>query len=137
MLEQLSNEITNNYKVKVEIVSKDLSIKSAPQEIFEFCKSNNLNITILINNENSRKMLMPRSSSRIISNSGSRYPFYLSRLKFSNPSARKLYEFRCIIIYGYNWSREPINYQWLFAFQLRRRNNNITVVINAKARIIE
>ena len=26
LLEQLSNEITNNYKVKVEIVSKDLSI---------------------------------------------------------------------------------------------------------------
>ena len=50
LLEQLSNEITNNYKVKVEIVSKDLSIKSAPQEIFEFCKSNNLNISILINN---------------------------------------------------------------------------------------
>ena len=36
LLEQLSNEITNNYKVKVKTVSKDLSIKSAPQEIFEF-----------------------------------------------------------------------------------------------------
>ena len=50
LLEQLSNEITNNYKVKVAIVSKDLSHENAPQEIFEFCKSNNLDINILINN---------------------------------------------------------------------------------------
>ena len=50
LLEKLSNEITNSYGIKVAIVSKDLIEESAPQEIHDFCKSNNLNVSILINN---------------------------------------------------------------------------------------
>ena len=46
LLEKLSNEITNSYGVKVAIVSKDLSEESAPKEIHDFCKSNNLDISI-------------------------------------------------------------------------------------------
>ena len=50
LLEKLSNEITNSHGVKVAIVSEDLSEESAPKEIHDFCKSNNLNVSILINN---------------------------------------------------------------------------------------
>ncbi len=50
LLETLAKEITDENNIKVDIISKDLSKSGSPKEIFEFCKSNNYKVEILVNN---------------------------------------------------------------------------------------
>ena len=50
LLESLANEITSKTDVKVDFISKDLSKKDAPKQIFEFCESKNYQIDFLVNN---------------------------------------------------------------------------------------
>ena len=45
-----AKEITDENNIKVDIISKDLSKSGSPKEIFEFCKSNNYKVEILVNN---------------------------------------------------------------------------------------
>ncbi len=49
-LEDFSEELKNNYPVKVEYLSVDLTRKKAPQEVYNFAKENNLPVNILVNN---------------------------------------------------------------------------------------
>lgn len=49
-LEALKNDIESTYKVNVEIIVKDLSDLSAPQEIYDELKEKNIEIDILMNN---------------------------------------------------------------------------------------
>ena len=50
LLESLANDITSKTDVKVDFISKDLSKKDAPKQIFEFCESKNYQIDFLVNN---------------------------------------------------------------------------------------
>ena len=50
LLNNLSKEIVDKFGVKVSSISKDLSNENAPKEIYDFCSSNNLNVSILVNN---------------------------------------------------------------------------------------
>lgn len=49
-LQDIKKSLENTYKIKVYILAKDLTIKDAPKEIYEFTKSNNLKIKCLVNN---------------------------------------------------------------------------------------
>lgn len=49
-LKALAKEISNNFKVKTSVFPCDLSDKIAPNEIFNFCKLKNYNVTVLVNN---------------------------------------------------------------------------------------
>jgi len=50
LLNDLANDIENQYGVDVDIISKDLSLYDSPKEIYQFCKSNNYDINLLVNN---------------------------------------------------------------------------------------
>ena len=50
LLNDLANNIENQYGVDVDIISKDLSLYDSPKEIYQFCKSNNYDINLLVNN---------------------------------------------------------------------------------------
>jgi short-subunit dehydrogenase len=47
---QLSSEISQNYGVESDYIKCDLSEKDAPKMLYDFCKSNDYQIDILINN---------------------------------------------------------------------------------------
>jgi short-subunit dehydrogenase len=49
-LQEAAKEISEKYGVKTVTLYKDLSTETAPQEVYDFCKENNLEIEILINN---------------------------------------------------------------------------------------
>ena len=49
-LQEAAKEISEKYGVKTVTLFKDLSTETAPQEVYDFCKENNLEIEILINN---------------------------------------------------------------------------------------
>lgn len=49
-LEEIKSEIETKYNVKVNIISKDLSIKNAAQEVYNEVKNLNLQVDYLINN---------------------------------------------------------------------------------------
>tara|TARA_Y100000996_G_scaffold118142_1_gene88046 strand:+ start:3314 stop:4111 length:798 start_codon:yes stop_codon:yes gene_type:complete len=50
LLNDLANNIENQYGVDVDIISKDLTLYDSPKEIYQFCKSNNYDINLLVNN---------------------------------------------------------------------------------------
>ena len=50
MLEDFSEELKNNYPVKIEFLSIDLTEKKAPKKVFDFAKEKRLTINILVNN---------------------------------------------------------------------------------------
>jgi len=50
LLNDLANDIENQYGVNVDVISKDLSLYDSPKEIYEFCESKNYNINLLVNN---------------------------------------------------------------------------------------
>ena len=50
LLEDLAREIKQSTGVKVDTISKDLSDANAPQEIYDFCQSNQYKVSVLINN---------------------------------------------------------------------------------------
>ena len=50
LLENISAEIKNNYKVDTALITKDLSNENAPQEIYDFCELNKFKVSILVNN---------------------------------------------------------------------------------------
>ena len=50
LLNDLANDIENQYNVNVDVISKDLSLYDSPKEIYEFCESKNYNINLLVNN---------------------------------------------------------------------------------------
>ena len=49
-LQEISKKIILDYKVKCDLISCDLSEKSAPNQIYDFCVKNNYNVEILVNN---------------------------------------------------------------------------------------
>ncbi|MAR94764.1 MAG: polyketide synthase [Gammaproteobacteria bacterium] len=50
LLNDLANNIENQYGVDVDLISKDLSLYDSPKEIYEFCESKNYDINLLVNN---------------------------------------------------------------------------------------
>ena len=50
LLNDLANDIENQYGVDVDVISKDLSLYDSPKEIYEFCESKNYDINLLVNN---------------------------------------------------------------------------------------
>lgn len=46
----LKNQLETLYNIQIKIITKDLIHTSAPQEIYDFCAQNKLNVNILINN---------------------------------------------------------------------------------------
>ncbi len=50
LLNNLANDIENQYGVDVDLISKDLSLYDSPKEIYEFCESKNYDINLLVNN---------------------------------------------------------------------------------------
>ena len=50
LLNDLANDIENQYGVNVDVISKDLSLYDSPKEIHEFCESKNYDINLLVNN---------------------------------------------------------------------------------------
>ena len=49
-LEDIAEELKNDYPVKVEYLSIDLTKKKSPQKVFDFANENNLSVNILVNN---------------------------------------------------------------------------------------
>ena len=49
-LNELKTELESAHKISVTVLSKDLTLPSAPQEIFEFTRAQGLSIDILVNN---------------------------------------------------------------------------------------
>ena len=49
-LKSISEQIISKYKVESNFFPTDLADNNVPQNIFNFCKSHNYNIDILINN---------------------------------------------------------------------------------------
>ncbi len=49
-LEQLKNELESNFSVKVMVITKDLSLPSSPQDIYDRIKKENIEVDYLINN---------------------------------------------------------------------------------------
>ena len=49
-LNQVANELTNDFTINVEVCPADLADPKAPNNIYDYCKSHNLNVDILINN---------------------------------------------------------------------------------------
>ena len=49
-LKELSREISDNFSVKVDFISSDLSKKEAPKQLYDFCKNKGYQIEILVNN---------------------------------------------------------------------------------------
>jgi short-subunit dehydrogenase len=50
LLQQLSNELKNNYGVKVQYLALDLAQPDAPQKIFQWVEENKFDVQMLINN---------------------------------------------------------------------------------------
>ena len=50
LLNDIANDIENQYGVNVDVISKDLSLYDSPKEIYEFCESKNYDINLLVNN---------------------------------------------------------------------------------------
>ena len=50
LLNDLANDIENQYGINVDVISKDLSLYDSPKEIYEFCESKNYDINLLVNN---------------------------------------------------------------------------------------
>jgi short-subunit dehydrogenase len=50
LLDRLSEKLSTSYNVKTVVLTCDLSEKSSPNYIYEFCKKNNLNVDLLVNN---------------------------------------------------------------------------------------
>ena len=50
LLQQVCSEISNTYKVDAKYLAVDLSIPTAPQQVFNWCTQNSISIHILINN---------------------------------------------------------------------------------------
>lgn len=49
-LQEIKKSREASYKIKVHILTKDLTLKDSPKEVYEFTKSNNLQIECLVNN---------------------------------------------------------------------------------------
>ena len=49
-LQELASEIRSRYQVNVDYIAADLAEVDAPDQIHEFCKNNNYDVEILINN---------------------------------------------------------------------------------------
>jgi len=49
-LNQVANELRNDSTINVEVCPADLADSKAPTNIYDYCKSRNLNVDILINN---------------------------------------------------------------------------------------
>lgn len=49
-LEDAAKEIENKYGVKTVSIYKDLATETAPQELFDYCQENNIEIELLVNN---------------------------------------------------------------------------------------
>jgi short-subunit dehydrogenase len=49
-LKDLATELESTYKIKVQILAKDLSNYNTAKEIFDWCATNNLTISYLVNN---------------------------------------------------------------------------------------
>ena len=49
-LKTIAIEIKNNFNIDVEVCSADLANPKAPDDIYNFCSSRNLNVEVLINN---------------------------------------------------------------------------------------
>lgn len=49
-LEKLKHELEEEYTISVEIIVSDLLLEDSPKNIYEYCKRNNLNIGVLVNN---------------------------------------------------------------------------------------
>ena len=49
-LQELASEIRSRYQVNVDYITADLAEVDAPDQIHEFCKNNNYDVEILINN---------------------------------------------------------------------------------------
>jgi hypothetical protein len=49
-LEQIKNDLENNYKIKVYIIEKDLSLKDSAQDVYNELVKNKITIDYLINN---------------------------------------------------------------------------------------
>jgi len=50
LLQQVSTEMINKYKVKVDFLSIDLSSSNAAQQVFDWCNKKNYSINVLVNN---------------------------------------------------------------------------------------
>ena len=49
-LKDLSLELSNNFKIKCDYISCDLSKIESPKEIYDYCNSKKYNINVLVNN---------------------------------------------------------------------------------------
>ena len=49
-LKDLSSELSNNFKIKCDYISCDLSMIESPKEIYDYCKSKKYNVNVLVNN---------------------------------------------------------------------------------------
>ncbi|MCQ2370350.1 MAG: SDR family NAD(P)-dependent oxidoreductase, partial [Paludibacteraceae bacterium] len=49
-IKETADEMAEKYGVKAISIYKDLSTESAPQELFDYCKENGIEIEVLINN---------------------------------------------------------------------------------------
>ena len=49
-LQEIASEIRSRYQVNVDYIKADLAEVDAPDQIHEFCKNNNYDVEILINN---------------------------------------------------------------------------------------
>ena len=49
-LDQIKNDLENNFKIKVYIIEKDLSLKDSAQDVYDELVKNNITVDYLINN---------------------------------------------------------------------------------------
>ena len=49
-LQEIASAIRSRYQVNVDYITADLAEVDAPDQIHEFCKNNNYDVEILINN---------------------------------------------------------------------------------------
>ncbi len=49
-LDDLKKKLEDDYRISVSLVNTDLSLENSAQEIYDYCKKNNLKIEVLVNN---------------------------------------------------------------------------------------
>ena len=49
-LKDISKKLSNNFKIKCDYISCDLSMIESPKEIYDYCKSKKYNVNVLVNN---------------------------------------------------------------------------------------
>ena len=49
-LEELKQELKQDKQINVELFNIDLSLEGSPEKLYEYCKENNLDVSILVNN---------------------------------------------------------------------------------------